>query len=290
MQTQNQPQGYYVDSHHNQDKVLKESLSLFKGGSLDFLDKELAGEVTDILSPEITETVTKKAYADSVLKLSTNTGVHTESEVHISEDDMMRFCSYNVDLSRIHKIPFTTIIITIQKPSVTSYRNPSTTFTPKIINLKERNADKVLVEIDKKLQAGEDININELEIIYLPLYGSESGKTTAELLDTAIKLTPHIAKNDKIKQRKLQDLLILLTSTFVSDEERNKILEANMLQLENNPAVKTLEERGRSKEKIMIAINMLQDGDDASKVSRITGLSLTRVAELQAELQAGQAV
>jgi len=95
----------------------------------------------------------------------------------------MRFASYNIDLSRMHGIPFTTVIITIQKPGVTSYTNPSISFNPKIINLKERDADKVLAEIDKKLQVGDYNGINPLEIIYLPLYGSESGKTTAELLE-----------------------------------------------------------------------------------------------------------
>ena len=60
-----------------------------------------------------------------------------------------------------------------------------------------------------------------------------------------------------------------------------------MLQLENNPAIKTLEERGRNQEKIEIALNLLRRGHDTQEISEITGLGLTRVVELQAELQAG---
>jgi len=56
--------------------------------------------------------------------------------------------------------------------------------------------------------------------------------------------------------------------------------------LEDNPAIKWLEDRGMNKKMIEIARNMLRDGDDAPKVSRITGLEMTRVAELQTELQA----
>ncbi|MCL2576774.1 MAG: hypothetical protein FWE27_01810 [Defluviitaleaceae bacterium] len=280
-----QNQNRVVDTLHNQDKVLKESLSLFTGGSLEFLDEELSGEVTDILSTEITETTTKKAYGDKALKLSTNMGIHSECEAHISKDDMIRFASYNLDLTRLHKIPFTTVIITTKKPSVTSYTCPSLSFTPKIINLKERDADKVLAEIDKKLKAGEQSKINLLEVVYLPLYGSESGKTTFELLNTAIKLTPIVSEN-KHTQHKLQDLLILLTSTFISEEEQNRIWEENMPTLENNPAIRMLEERSMNKKMIEIAKNMLRDGDDVSKVSRNTGLDLSRVAELQTELQA----
>jgi hypothetical protein len=285
-----------VDTHHNQDKVLKESFSLFKGGSLDFLDKDLTGKVTEILNTEITETATKKAYADNIFKLSSNKGVHSEWETDISESDMMRFASYHIDFARMHGIPFTTVIITTKKPSVTSYISPSMTFTPKIINLKERDADKVLSEIDGKLKSGSHADINELEVIYLPLYGSASGKTTSDLLDKAIKLTPQVAKNDKQKQRKLQDLLILLTVSFIGDEELNKILEANMRILEDSPVIRFLEDRGRSQgisqgisqgreqEKIFIAQNMLQDGEDINKISRITGLEISKITELQEEL------
>jgi uncharacterized lipoprotein YddW (UPF0748 family) len=128
MDTQNevQDQGRIVDTHQNQDKVLKESFTLFKGGSLDFLDKELDGEVTEVLSTEFTETTTKKAYSDKALKMSTNKGIHTEWQVDVYEDDILRFCSYNTDMSRMHKIPFTTVIITTKKPGTSFYKSYAT--------------------------------------------------------------------------------------------------------------------------------------------------------------------
>ena len=290
MSTQSNNTGHVVDTHHNKDKVLKESLSLFKDGSLEFWDSELSGEVTEILSTEMTETTTKKAYADNTLKLSTNRGVHHEWEVDISDDDMMRFGSYHLDLSRMHKIQFTTVIITAKKPSVTTYVSPSMNFTPKIINLNDRDADKTLAEIDRKIKAGEHSSINELEIIYLPLYNSPSGKSTADLLDIAIKLTPQVIKDDKQKKSKLHDLLILLTGTFVTDTELNTILEANMRVLEDSPAVRVLEDRGMNKgrlqEKADIALNMLQAGEDYSRISLFTGLDLDRITALDKERQA----
>jgi len=168
MEPQNEGVGRVVDTHHNQDKVLKESFTLFKGRSLDFLDHNLLGEVTEVLSTEITEIKTKKAYADNALKLSTGNGIHHEWEVDISEDDLVRIGSYHMDLRRMHKIQFTTVIITAKKPRHTCYTSPSMTFAPKIINLKDRDADKALAEINKKLEAGKHNEINELEVIYLP--------------------------------------------------------------------------------------------------------------------------
>ena len=163
-------------------------------------------------------------------------------------------------------------------------------FKPKIINLKKRDADKVLAEIDKKLQAGDYSGINTLEIIYLPLYGSESGKTTAQLLDTAIKLVPQVTKTDKHKQRKLHSLMALLACTFIGIEETKKIWEVNMRILEDNPFIVVVENhgmnRGRSEMAIEIAQNMLLDGDDYVKISRMTGLDVDRIAELDNELQA----
>jgi len=185
----------------------------------------------------------------------------------------------------MHGVQFTTVIITTQKPSVTSYISPSIAFKPKIINLKERDADSVLVEIDRKLKAGDYSSINLLEIIYLPLYGSESGKTTAQLLDAAIKLVPQVVTVDKLKQRKLHDLMVLLAGSHVSDSELGRILEANMINLENNAAVRVLEKRGRNIMAIEIAQNMLHAGYDYEDISRMTGLDVDRIAELDSELQ-----
>jgi len=277
---------HHIDIFQNQDKVLKESFALFKGESLGFLDEEFADVVTEILSTELTETTTKKAYADNALKLQSNKGLHTECEAHISPQDMMRFASYNIDLSRTHGIPFTTVIVTTQKPSVASYVNPSITFKPKIINLKERDADSVLAEIDRKLKAGDYSSINLLEIIYLPLYGSESGKTTAELLDTAIKLTPKIVTDDKLKQKKLHDLMTLLASTFIGVEEIKKIWEENMRILDDNPFKIVIENWAMDKKAIEIAQNMLHAGYDYEDISKMTGLDVDRIAELDSELQA----
>ena len=225
-----------------------------------------------------------------------------EWEADISRADIMRFAAYHIDLSRMHNIHFTSVIITTKEPSIAEYESPSMTFTPKIINLKNQDADRVLEEINRKVTAGEHSSINELEIIYLPLYGSVSGKTTPELLDTAIKLTSKIAPDDKLKQRKLNDLIILLTSTFVNDEDLRRILEANMKILEENRAVRVLEaifrdkwmekgieqgmERGMEQGIEQVAINMIRDGDDYAKISRLTGLSTDRVMELAGGLPA----
>jgi len=80
-----------IDSHHSKDKVFKESLELYRGQTLDFLDAELDYPIIEILSTEITETRTKKAYADTAFKLADSTGLASEWEHRVEEDDLMRF-------------------------------------------------------------------------------------------------------------------------------------------------------------------------------------------------------
>ena len=67
---------------------------------------------------------------------------------------------------------------------------------------------------------------------------------------------------------------------------------------DDNPAIRFFEDRGmtqgmskgmtqgRNQRDVEIAGNMLRDGDDHQKISRITGLSVERIMELQNELQA----
>ena len=81
----------------------------------------------------------------------------------------------------------------------------------------------------------------------------------------------------------MQDLLILLTASFINDNELNKIMEANMRILEDTTAFRVFEARGRNEREIEIAKSMFQDGDDYTKIARNTGLSIERIEELAKE-------
>ena len=288
---------YSINTLHNQDKVIKEALEIYKGKTLDFLDEKLDGEIVEILGSEVTETITKKAYSENAFKMSTNEGKHIEWESKISKEDLMRIAAYNIDLSRKHKIPFETVIITAKPHRIKRYSNPSLTFTPRIINLKGRDADLALVQIEEKLQKGE--SVNELQLIYLPLYGSKSGKTVADLLAVALQLTQRVAKN-KNERNKLHSLLILLCGSFIKKEDMIKILEENIMKIEGNTAIEVLHERGfeqgltqgleqgltqgleQGLEQgiVLVAKNLILRNFNFSLISEITGLSIQRLNEL----------
>ena len=173
---------------------------------------------------------------------------------------------------------FMSIIITAKEPRHKEYTTPSMTFEPKVINLSKRNADETIDGIRDKLSKGEAIN--ELELIYLPLYSSPSGKGLADLVDTAIKLTGDMPSEQESK-KKIFALLFLLTAKDLSDEELNKIWEANAMALENNNAVRFVEKRGRDRGIEEAAIRFLKKGYAVLEIAETLDLSVDIVEDLK---------
>ena len=81
-------------------------------------------------------------------------------------------------------------------------------------------------------------------------------------------------------------MLILLTSTFIEDSDFRKVLVANMRVLEDSTAVRVIGDWSRTQREIEIATNLLRRGRNIQEVAEDTGLDLSRVTELQEELQA----
>ena len=229
---------------HNKDSVFKDSFTIFLDKSLEFLDADLAGQISEILSPETTAVETIGDFAVKVTNKKRIFGVHNEFETDVSKDDFIRFGVYNLVLSRKHKIPFTTIIITENRPAKMEYVNGSITFKPKIICLNERDGDATLQKIKQQLANGEPIN--ELELVYLPMYGSNQGTTMYEFLESAIQLTPQISDNAQIT-KKLQLLLLFLTLRTADTSKIKKILEDNMTITNDHPVVQALLEIGNDR-------------------------------------------
>ena len=185
--------------------------------------------------------------------------------------------------------------LTAKKTSITGFENPSLKFAPILINLSERDADEALQRISDKLEQGEPIN--ELEIIYLPLYTSKTGKTMAELAGISFELVEKVAeqeekeKEKKKKKKNLDDLLLLLMARCLTGEEFERIVKRNMVDMEYTDVVKIVgkvyEERGIEKgraeareEKIQVAKELLKSGVEADTVARATKFPMDEVLKL----------
>ncbi|MCL2015070.1 MAG: hypothetical protein FWG68_02355, partial [Defluviitaleaceae bacterium] len=188
------------------------------------------------------------------------------------------------------------VILTLEQPKLTEYISESITFKPIIICLKERDADEALQNLQAQLKKGEPIN--ELELIYLPLYNSKSGKTRLDLAINAVSLTDKISQ--KKLQNKLQGMLLMQLVNYLTKNEMKKLLEECAMILEGKPALEAFEEFFGEKYKsegiaigtaiglaqgaTQIAVEMLKDGMNVQKISSLINKPIEWVQELQAKL------
>jgi len=261
-----------LEIHKNYDSVLKEAIGLYKGEALAFLGLDLP-KITESLNVEFTEIEVKKSYVDLLFKLEDDTGLNLEWEAAISQDDMLRFASYNADSRRLHKMPFVTVVLTNKKPAVSYIKDETLAFTPMVINLGERDGDKLIADIKEKIAKGE--SVNPLEIIYAPLYNSIN-KSVVGLFKEAAALVPQAIK-DEAEHLKIIVLSMVLTNKFVSADE----MEELYMVLEELKIVKYAEEKGIEKGIEKVAKNLLNQGLDTAAIAKATGLTVEKLKELQ---------
>ena len=262
--------------HDNYDAVLKYMLSLYTDKSLEFLG--IKGRVTELLNAENIEIDIRKTLDDQVLRLDNQNGVDIEWEANISKDDLLRFASYNIALTRKYKIPFETIIMTRKKVEKKSYISRSIKFTPRVINLNARNGKAALKGIRDKLDKGAEIN--PLEVVYLPLYNN-SGMTFKDVYKEIIGLLPKMAI-DKREQERLLILSVLLANKFIEDDDEYKtILGMIKMAFEGNRMIKILEENGAIEKAREIVKGLLEFGVSIDIIKKTCGLSEDEILEIQ---------
>jgi len=158
--------------HANYDLGFKEAITLFKDKALDFFGIDDLASITEPLATESVQVEIKSLFRDLVFATHAGKGLHLEEEVHLSEDDIWRFLDYNVSLHQIHKRVFDTVIFVKEPTKLTGINLEQLVFKPIIVQCSEIDADAMLDELRKDID--ECKPINELKLVYLPLF---SGKT-----------------------------------------------------------------------------------------------------------------
>ena len=157
-----------------------------------------------MLSAEIAEIIAKSESADLVFGLFDRRGLHLDMEADISKDDLLRFCIYNVDLTRNHKREFITVILTVNPPKHRTIESEVLSFKPIIVELQEKDADAALADIREKIKNNEPVN--ELLLAYLPLFKSKY-LTPAGLIKEVLPLIKS-SNLDEATQQKIAALML----------------------------------------------------------------------------------
>ncbi|MHC6203409.1 hypothetical protein ACYULU_09475 [Breznakiellaceae bacterium SP9] len=176
-------------------------------------------EITELLSTEKREIHVDTEFSDLVFKTDHDFGIHIEEETDISKDDLRRFNGYACDLARIHKIDLITIILTFNKPKTTEIKTKTLHFMPIIINLKERDADKILEELSGKINRNEEIN--ELELVFLPVCKSALMSATS-LLEKGLKLAIRLEEK---RATRIAAMMMVLSDNLIEQAELNRLWE-----------------------------------------------------------------
>ena len=267
------------DVWQNYDTVFKDAVSMFKDKSLDFFGLPKDITILEPLKTETKEITVKSEFADLTFKLSNGKGLHFESEAALSEDDLFRFCEYHIDLIRTYKFDFKTVIFVKDTHKKNSLNYEMLSFNPKVINCGEYNADLILDKLKEQAVKGE--KLNELEIIYLPLFKSERYKPE-ELLLESIRLI-NAAQIENNQKRKISALAIVLSNKLVDADKLEELWKE--LVMMDIKILDYAEKKGDRKRQIKTAENFLKMGLSIEQVAQGSEMSEKEIIKIKKHLK-----
>jgi len=198
----------------------------------------------------------------------------------LSEDDLWRFLDYNVSLYRIHKRVFDTVIFVKEPTTLTGIDLDRLAFKPIIVRCADIDADIMLDELKRDISAGKPIN--ELKLVYLPLFRGKTLDSTGLFLEST-KLILSLKVETQLKQKVLS-LAILIAGKVVDPDVLKQIYEEVKLMGTGNVILDVAEEYGAKREKEEIAHKMLHEGYDALDIARLTGIDLNKLHDMRKSL------
>ena len=269
--------------HKNYDPVLKEAMTLYKNKALDFLGLTGIAPISEPLRTESVEIEIKIEFSDLTFGTQDGRGLHFENEVDLSTDDLLRFGSYNIGLSRIYKREFLSVIFVKNPTKLKEVVTTQLFFKPIVVQCSSFDADAILDKLKKDITAG--VAVNELEIVYLPLFQSAKYNPT-EIFKESTRLIGKMQVEDEHK-RKIYALSILLAGKVVDVSALEAVLEEIkvMGNIIIDVAEKRGEIRGENRVKEETAIKMISKGYDSLEIVELTGLSIERVGELRSDMR-----
>lgn len=206
---------------HNYDLVFKESLSIFRNKTLDFLGLDLP-IIVDFVKTEFCQIETHAMMCDLVFRLADGSILHLEEETAISRKDTIRFAMYDLQLLQEYNVNITTLVLTLNTPKSenTTLNTQNLQYKLLVKDMSATNGDDKIQQLQAKIANHEPIN--ELEIIFLPLMYTEHSRI--ELVKKSVELVQTIAIEQQ-EQEKLVASILVLANRFLSKEQMEQIWE-----------------------------------------------------------------
>jgi len=267
--------------HMNYDLGFKEAISLFKDKALDFFGIEGLASITETLATESVQVEIKSLFRDLVFATQEGKGLHFEEEINLSEDDLWRFLDYNVSLHQIHKRIFDTVIFVKEPTKLTGINLERLVFKPLIIQCSNIDADAMLDDLKRNIDEGKPIN--ELKLVYLPLFRGRSLDSTGLFLEST-QLIRTIDVEEPLRH-KIFALAILIAGKIVDRDVLKKIYDEVRVMSTGNVIIDVAEEYGAERRAEEIAQKMLAKNMDVLDIIEVTGLSTERIRVLRESMR-----
>ncbi len=266
----------------HEDGALKTAIQFFADEMLPLL--EIEGKVKGIAPTELVYLELKKLTEDFNLIMEDDSWKHFEFQsTNEGLKGLKRFRSYEAVASYQYEVPITTYVLYSGK-----IKNPMTEFTEGVntyrvvpIIMQEKNADRLIKEIQRKQEIGEKLERSDLvQLALCPLMGGDMSQK--ERIKAAFTITKEATGMNKEDIRKIEAVLYTMADKFLESMDMKEIMEDVKMTRLGRMLVEDGRNEGR-KEGIRLTkkiIKSLAEGKTIEEIARELNVSQDIVREV----------
>ena len=278
-----------------EDRVLKVAMNAFGQSIMKYLGQK--DHVKRVAPTEQIHLEARQLLEDFNYEMKEGYWRHYEFESdRITIADMRRFREYEAFLSMTHRVPvITTVLCSANVKKLRSkIKEGINTYRVETVHLKDKNADKILKQLQKKVNAGVKLSLDELvPMLLTPLM---AGNTPIyERICQGYDILKGVSQQFEAEDiRKMQAILYIFACKFLSEEEVGRIKEVigmtrlGELLMNDGIAKGRLEGRqeGRQEGSMISYLNAIAKGlsqKDAMEIAAITEETAAMAVSLRKE-------
>lgn len=197
-----------TEYRHNYDVIIKWLAAALRGETLEVLGIK-TGRIEEVFGFEPVEIKVAAGRVDVMVRDDAGALYHLEEQRNLSKSDIYRFAAYHFLAAKQWGAQITDIILAsgeVYAGEKTIMTN-SGTYRPIVIDFTQRDGRKRLAEIRAAIQAG--TFTNWLELVFLPLYGKETGQARSEIVEQVLHLESDLYHAEQFPGHFLVATLIL---------------------------------------------------------------------------------